>query len=648
MTGVPTASIAKGYFKWQSVVLLGGKLYGIPFHADKLLVYDTATEQLSSVHADDPRKPGPSKWHAGCVLRGRVYAVPANASSILVYDPVVKRVSYVDIQQLATCQLKWLTAVVHGGRLYAVPCNAECILEYDPATGTASGISTTSVAQGPGKWLCAVALGGKIYGIPDQADKILVFDPEARTISGVDISEIAKGPAKWQHAVVRGGKMYAVPCNAEQLLVFDPVTGVATGVDTKSVWTGSNKWGTAALLGGRICGVPYDASQLLLFAPPADCCLPSVQEDPGVDIPGDALPEMADEFVAAWLSHWIYTVTDIALPPPVAALTLGGDPLDFTVHWVHEDSMEGSPARFATITVTFPKAAKKILYLIFRGSTNLSDFVVNACTMPDYAPFHRAFGDRGSFVHQGAWHAITQLRVHQNDRLKALLEQSAAAGVTRFIVTGHSLGGQYALAFLFDAFLETFHPHTISSKDAVAPHPLLQNVSAVVLGAPMCFGSADGSVFRQDVAEFVNQRSVNYMTPGDPAPRLWSELDLEGFLKYFAGHLQLNMSSLSRKVVDWASGGLEKRAEELLARKDIEAHLLRPAKCYRHFSRIRMLSAMEYRDWKPLGQDNMNLDDHSVTRVYIPGWRSAFSAEHVGGFSMYEEDGRLVQLRACH
>merc|ERR1712232_121501 len=97
---------------------------------------------------------------------------------------------------------------------------------------------------------------------------------------------------------------------------------------------------------------------------------------------------------------------------------------------------------------------KKVLYLPFKGSKFLADFVVNASVLADYSPFDRAFSDRTTFVHHGAYHGILQLRIHNRQAIQALFVEASASGAEQLIVTGHSLGGQYALAFLLDAFLE--------------------------------------------------------------------------------------------------------------------------------------------------------------------------------------------------
>merc|ERR1739845_243201 len=110
---------------------------------------------------------------------------------------------------------------------------------------------------------------------------------------------------------------------------------------------------------------------------------------------------------------------------------------------------------------------------------------------------------------------------------------------SHLIVCGHSLGGQYALAFMLQVFLEerAHQQHMDKDKDANdhSDVELLRKIRSVSFGSPMCYGSAEGHEVRKDLADFVHARSVVYINRGDPAPRLWSELNLDDFMHYFVG-----------------------------------------------------------------------------------------------------------------
>lgn len=670
LCGISTRELARGQskLKWQSCAVLAGKVYGIPHNADQLLIYDPASGQLSGVSTASVAK-GPQKWLANIVLGGKVYGMPCNASKLLVYDPVERQMSGIDVGHLADGPFKWLSAVALGGKLYGIPCHAECILSFDPSTGDASAISTSGIASGPGKWLSAVALGDKIYGVPDHADVLLVFDPDAGSVSGVDISGIATGPFKWQTAATLAGCVHAAPYNAEKRLIFNPGTGEVSSSDTCEVSSGSAKWGTSVVLNGKVYAMPYDARQILVHGRECDLVAeePPTEEEgeqPVVDtdepdVHPDAPQEFVEDFVASWLSQWIYDIEDASVPCPVGPLSFGGTPVDFSVPLVYEEPLEGSPARIGTVLATLPKFGR-VLYIVFKGSSSLSDFIVNANVSPDYSPFAMAFGDRTTFVHHGAYHAIVQLRVHRQAELYAQLASAAGQGVEHVVVTGHSLGGQYALAFLLGILLGSKQPNAIPgvedtfSSGKSLQEPVLQQIResagrlldgcrVVIFGSPMCFGAADGADVRPDVAEFIRTRSVNYVNMGDPAPRLWSELDIEGFVRYFATHATNQMiSGFSRRFVDWACGpgGLQKRAEDMLRRPDIEAQVLRPGSRYQHLSRIRLLSE-RYRPWRPLGESDICLEDHSINHAYIPNFLAALDASEPMG--LFDEDGnRLV------
>ena len=84
-----------------------------------------------------------------------------------------------------------------------------------------------------------------------------------------------------------------------------------------------------------------------------------------------------------------------------------------------DDPLQGSPARSAVVTAVLPDSAVarlksravpkpslwQVVYLVFKGSSFMNDFVVNASVGPDYTPFDATFDDRTTFIHHGAHHA---------------------------------------------------------------------------------------------------------------------------------------------------------------------------------------------------------------------------------------------------
>ncbi|CAE7671311.1 unnamed protein product [Symbiodinium pilosum] len=661
-SGVDTRKLSRGALKWQSTVVMAGKVYGVPHHASKLLVYDPKEESVSGIDTTHIAT-GNSKWLAGLGLGGKVFGVPCNSDVILMFDPLSKRCTGVP-QYFATGPFKWLCAVAVAGIMYAVPCHAECILIFDPATNRLRGIDTTAIATGPGKWVSAVVCAGKLYGIPDHAASVLVFDLASEAVTGIRIEGVSDVKGKWQAATVMGGKIYAIPYNAQAILIVDPAMGTATSVDVTSLESGSGKWGFAAAIGGKLCGLPWDASNILLHEPGEEVRaaqetspkeqvrkdVESLPEEPEMqkaqeeeeprfsgtpDISLELGESLMQDFVASWLSEWVYFV-DPVKPSAVPLLKVGGEPVKFQVLSVMDDPMQGSPARLAIVTAALPKT-QAVLYLIFKGSSFMNDFVANASVGPDYTPFDAAFGDRTTFIHHGAHHAIAQLRVQQWSLLQEQLERCETEGVQRLIVAGHSLGGQYALAFMLQVFLD-------NAKGAPV-HPLLREARSVAFGAPMCYGAAEGFDVRKDLADFIQQRTVVYVNAGDPAPRLWSEMDLQEFMRYAVSWLQQKVSSFSMRILDYAAGGLAQKAQEVLKRPDIEKHLLRPGACYVHLSQIRVL-AKDFFLWRPLSYARMNIEDHSLSKGYIPALCAAFDPVAAGG--LWDENGQMLVDEAGH
>jgi len=360
----------------------------------------------------------------------------------------------------------------------------------------------------------------------------------------------------------------------------------------------------------------------------------SDQAEKSLDLPGDISAELQEDFVAAWLSEWIYWVADASMPAQVLPVTVGGVPVHFHVQAVHEEPMQGSPTRLATVVVEIPRKPR-VMYLIFKGSSFVTDVVTNASVSPDFVPFTQAFGDKTTFVHHGAYHAIAQLRVHEWELLIEQLKAAANTGVEHLVVTGHSLGGQYANAFLLEVFLEMKR-----ASDSELP-ALLKKMRVVTFGTPMTFGAADGCEIRNDLACFIKERSVNYMTPGDPAPRLWSELDIDSFMEYLAGWVDGKMTRFSSWLVDKAlgPGGLRKRAEEFLDRKDVKGQFLAVTALYSHICKIRIL-APTFCPWRPLVRDAIKLEAHSLWEAYIPSLRDA--VDPGSSMSLFSETGELI------
>jgi hypothetical protein len=630
-SSVNTRAVARGPFKWQCAVTLGGRVYGVPFNAEKLLCYDPVANAVSGTAVDSVAS-GPRKWLAGVALDGKLYGVPCDATSMLVYDPVKRAVSGVEVDSIATGSFKWLSAVVVSSRIYGIPCNADCILIFDPMDGKVTSVSTASIATGKTKWVSAVVLGGKIYGIPDHAGQLLIFDPETLAVSGVDISAVSTGPYKFQAAVALGGRLYCAPHDSDNLLVYDASTGEASAISTSSVSTGRGKWGFIAAFGGLVYGVPYDAKKLLVHTP--EVAAPPLQD--GAVLPRDMYPSVIEDFVAAWLSAWIYDVEDATQPPPVPALQIHGANIDFTILKCHEEPMQGSPARLGIVLMTVPKG-RKTMFVVFKGTSLYSDVVTNASLIPDYAPLNRVFGERTTFVHHGSHNGVTQLRVHEWASLCQFLTAAEDEGVGSLVICGHSLGGQYGMALLFEVFLDSSEP----AKAQQLP-PLLMGARCATFGAPMSFGAAEGAEMMPSLRNFFQERSVNYINACDPIARLWSEVDHEAFWAYFTSQLTQQIPGALRPLVDWAagSGGIQKRAEEFLHRSDIESQVRRPARQYVHVSRIRMISN-EFIPWRPLSQENMNLDDHSIVE-YVKAWRNAL--DPIEAKAVYEEDGSVVHL----
>jgi len=127
------------------------------------------------------------RWEGGVLApNGKIYGIPFESDSVLIIDPETNTAN-TDISGLTTANAKCC-------KIYGIPSNSDIVLIIDPEANTAntdiSGLTTTN-----GKWEGGVlAPNGKIYGIPFNNDSVLIIDPEANTANTTDISGLTLMP----------------------------------------------------------------------------------------------------------------------------------------------------------------------------------------------------------------------------------------------------------------------------------------------------------------------------------------------------------------------------------------------------------------------------------------------------------------------
>merc|ERR1712187_641478 len=120
------------------------------------LVFDMNTGELSSVSLGPvPRGVTTNMWASAVVVESTIYGIPFDAYCILVFDTISGEISGIAINDMARCDEKWGDAVIHDDKIYYVPHNADCWLVLDTAT---EEISTIPCNPGNDKWVGAVLI----------------------------------------------------------------------------------------------------------------------------------------------------------------------------------------------------------------------------------------------------------------------------------------------------------------------------------------------------------------------------------------------------------------------------------------------------------------------------------------------------------
>lgn len=207
------------------------RLYFIPGHAKRVMVCDPTTDRVTLT---GPIFPGKFKWLRGVnVDGGKIYGLPCHADTVLCIDVPSGKITTIPIpyddvfsdpaQAKEERQCKWK---YHGGTIcpidnaiYCIPQSALHVLKIDPVTGTCQLVGP----ELPGKYKWYGGVVGKhdqaIYGIPHNSPHVLRISPSAITLHG----DYGSGGHKWHGASpAPNGDIVSVPANADSVLVIRP------------------------------------------------------------------------------------------------------------------------------------------------------------------------------------------------------------------------------------------------------------------------------------------------------------------------------------------------------------------------------------------------------------------------------------------
>jgi hypothetical protein len=204
--GIPIPAVGCG---WCGGAEIGGKLYGIPYHASQILVLDLATSVVTLIPVPASVCLGFAKWSGGVAFSGKVYGIPLCADEIVVLDVATQVVSHIAVRE-AECpphqdlerpkisyKYKWSGGVVADGILYCIPYNKDEVLKVNLGSGAVSSVRVpASVCPGDQMWSGGAVVDGQVYGIPAQARKVMVLDPFLLTELSVTLAAV--GPLTLQ------------------------------------------------------------------------------------------------------------------------------------------------------------------------------------------------------------------------------------------------------------------------------------------------------------------------------------------------------------------------------------------------------------------------------------------------------------------
>jgi len=166
--------------------------YGLDSVVDYMLVFDTDTDSFEKIQlqVDDSFE----KWQRGVVVGDKIFFLPYNESNILVVDTKTNDIKYLDT---FNDKGKWLCPHVYGNSIFALPYGEHndfsWAISIDTETYTRSYVNIESASDAK-KWHTTQLLGNKIIGVPrgenldNYFSECIEFDCDSLTYKLTDLS----------------------------------------------------------------------------------------------------------------------------------------------------------------------------------------------------------------------------------------------------------------------------------------------------------------------------------------------------------------------------------------------------------------------------------------------------------------------------
>jgi len=230
-------------FAFSGSVLSGCTLYLVPFNADAVGIFDTATQKFRSVKIPDL---GTQQWKysSGAMHKGVAYFVPYAADNIGVFNTQDDTFRTIDISAASSGNNKYSSMLFSEGVVYFVPSSANNVGIFMPGLEHFRTVQLPHSTSTHWKYRGGVVVDRHCYFAPYNADDVGILDADSLSFRSVDISSIISKDMKFSGAFRQNGIVYFVPFNADEVGTLDVSTDHFRLLDiSKSITRDFKYWG---------------------------------------------------------------------------------------------------------------------------------------------------------------------------------------------------------------------------------------------------------------------------------------------------------------------------------------------------------------------------------------------------------------------
>lgn len=285
---------ADGAKKWWGGVAVGDTVVAIPHGSAHVVWYDTAANIVNGTAAigvDDEGvaigAAGTRQWAGGVAIGGKVFGAPYDARRVLIFDTATAKITASELipTSIDFDDAMWTGGVALNGVAYFIPCTAKHVLIYQPADDTLRWSSEIPFKIRPldvagNMWLGGALINSTIYGIPADSRQMLIYNPlegEEFVQSNADVGFHLLTGSRFMDGGVYDNKVFGIPDAADAVLIYDAVEDTVTHSPTPSVTIRTkesltNRWKGGVVFHGKAIGMPHQAEYVLNFSPERTEC----------------------------------------------------------------------------------------------------------------------------------------------------------------------------------------------------------------------------------------------------------------------------------------------------------------------------------------------------------------------------------------